>query len=77
VTTGMCITKPPQSFHPLHEVQQRYAYVPTISSKQKRIEIVRTARKGQVTNDSSIDWERKATNIPGIFPQIKKMNSHY
>jgi hypothetical protein len=25
------------------------------------------ARKGQVTNDSSKDWERKATDIPGIF----------
>jgi hypothetical protein len=27
VTAGMCITKPPQSFHPLHEVQQRYAFL--------------------------------------------------
>src|SRR6266487_7038096 len=27
VTAGMCITKPPQSFHPLHVVQQRYAFL--------------------------------------------------
>jgi hypothetical protein len=27
VTAGMCITKPPQSFHLLHEVQQRYAFL--------------------------------------------------